>query len=100
GPLFTVTRALLRYAGLTLAGTQEPAPVLAVPAAGTPAAQAGLQGGDHIVAIDGRPVVSWNDARWRLLDMLSSGGRAQVDVRSADGSARQHNLQVAPIRLA
>lgn len=99
GPLFNLILAVLLYAGLNLAGTQEPAPVLAVPAAGTPAAQAGLQGGDHIVAIDGRPVVSWNDARWRLLDMLSSGGRAQVDVRSADGAARQHTLQVSPSRM-
>ena len=99
GPLFNLVLAVVLYAGLNLAGTQEPAPVLGPPAAGTPAAQAGFHGGDRILAIDGRQVASWNDARWRLLDVLSAGGQAQVDVRTADGAAQQRALRVPGNRM-
>jgi len=99
GPLFNLALAVMLYAGLNLAGTQEPAAVVGSPAAGTPAAQAGFQPGDRILAVDGRQVASWNDARWRLLDVLSTGGQAQVDVRTADGAARQRALRVPGNRL-
>jgi len=99
GPLFNLVLAVVLYAGLNLAGTQEPAPVLGPPAAGTPAAQAGFHGGDRILAIDGRQVASWNDARWRLLDVLSAGGQAQVQVRAADGATAQRALQVPGNRM-
>ncbi|MBO9353671.1 RIP metalloprotease RseP [Bordetella petrii] len=99
GPLFNLVLAIVLYAGLNLAGTQEPAPVLGPPAAGTPAAQAGFHGGDRILAIDGRQVASWNDARWRLLDVLSAGGQAQVQVRAADGATAQRALQVPGNRM-
>ncbi|MBV7485952.1 RIP metalloprotease RseP [Bordetella sp. BOR01] len=99
GPLFNLALAIMLYAGLNLAGTQEPAAVLSPPAAGTPAEQAGFQGGDRILAIDGRQVASWNDARWRLLDVLSTGGQAQVDVRAADGATQQRSLQVPGNRM-
>ncbi|CAP42870.1 RIP metalloprotease RseP [Bordetella petrii] len=99
GPIFNLVLAVLLYAGLNLAGTQEPAAVIAPPAAGTPAAQAGFQGGDRIVAIDGRQVASWNDARWRLLDVLSAGGQARVDVRASGGATQQRALQVPGNRM-
>ncbi|HYG42092.1 MAG TPA: RIP metalloprotease RseP [Bordetella sp.] len=99
GPLFNLVLAILLYAGLNLAGTQEPAAVISPPAAGTPAAQAGFHGGERILAIDGRQVASWNDARWRLLDVLSSGGQAQLDVRAPDGATQQRTLQVPGNRM-
>ena len=99
GPIFNLVLAVLLYAGLNLAGTQEPAAVIAPPAAGTPAAQAGFQGGDRIVAIDGRQVASWNDARWRLLDVLSAGGQARVDVRASGGATQLRALQVPGNRM-
>jgi len=99
GPLFNLALAILLYTGLNLAGTQEPAAVLGQPAIGTPAGQAGFQPGDRILAVDGRQVASWNDARWRLLDVLSTGGQAQVDVRTADGATQQRTLQVPGNRM-
>ncbi|MCD0506235.1 RIP metalloprotease RseP, partial [Bordetella petrii] len=82
GPLFNLALAIFLYTGLNLAGTQEPVPVIGPPAAGTPAQQAGFQEGDQILAIGGRQVASWNDARWRLLDVLSAGGQADIAVRT------------------
>ena len=42
GPIFNLILAVLLYAALNLAGTQEPAAILAKPAVDTPAARAGL----------------------------------------------------------
>ena len=94
GPIFNLILAVVLYAGLNMAGTEEPAPVIGPPATETPAAQAGFLAGDRIVSIDGNAVVSWNDARWHLIDVLSTGGQAQVAVRTADGVAQHRVLQL------
>jgi regulator of sigma E protease len=88
GPIFNLVLAVLIYAGLSLAGTQEPAAVLAEPAASTPAATAGLHSGDTIVAVDGHAVASWNEARWQLLDVSAEGGKAELTISSALGRQR------------
>ena len=75
GPIFNLILAVLLYAVLNLAGTQEPAAILAKPAVDTPAARAGLLEGDRILSIGGEEVISWADARWRLMDVMSGGGR-------------------------
>lgn len=92
GPLFNLLLAVVFYAALDMAGTRMPAPILGQPEASSPAGQAGLTAGDRILAIDGHAVASWNDARWRLLDVLSSGGQAVLDVRSAAGGIQRHTL--------
>jgi len=94
GPVFNLVLAVLLYAGLNLAGTEMPVPEVAQPPAGTAAAQAGFQAGDRIEAVDGKPVESWNDARWHLLEVLSEGGQAVLDVRTAAGVAEHRTLVV------
>lgn len=92
GPLFNLLLAVMFYAALDMAGTRMPAPILGQPEASSPAGQAGLTAGDRILAIDGHAVASWNDARWRLLDVLSSGGQAVLDVQSAAGGIQRRTL--------
>ena len=92
GPIFNLILAVLLYAALNLAGTQEPAAILAKPAVDTPAARAGLLEGDRILSIGGEEVVSWADARWRLMDVMSGGGRALVEVSTASGAVHQREL--------
>lgn len=92
GPIFNLILAVFLYAGLNLAGTQEPVAVIAQPAADTPAARAGLIAGDRILAIDGQEVASWSDARWRLMDLLATGGRARIEVGTPGGGAQQREL--------
>jgi regulator of sigma E protease len=67
GPLFNLAFAVALYAGLFMHGVPEATPVLAEPAAGTPAAAAGLHGGDVVRAVNGEPVATWQDFRWRVL---------------------------------
>lgn len=95
GPLANLVLAALIYAALGMWGTQEPAAVLAAPPPGSPAAQAGVQLRDRLKAVDGRPVASWTQARWRLLEPLAEGGRVSLTVQGPDGVDRQLDLHLA-----
>src|SRR5438874_9817551 len=67
GPLFNFAFAILVYAGLFMYGLPEARPLLASPPQGTIAAAAGLQAGDAVRAIDGEPITTWQELRWRVL---------------------------------
>ncbi|MEI2418320.1 RIP metalloprotease RseP [Orrella sp. JC864] len=94
GPLFNLALAALLYAALNLAGSMEPRAIVAPPPAGSPAAAAGFQGGEEILAVDGRAVRSWTDTRWRLLDVLAAGGTSEISVRTAQDQTQVRALTV------
>jgi len=94
GPCANLLLAVLIYAALGLWGSQEPAAILAAPAAGTPAAQAGLQAGDTLTGVDRHAVASWTQARWRLLGPLAEGGQVGLAVRGEDGAQRAVTLRL------
>ena len=81
GPLANFLLAIALYAGLGMAGIEEPAAVIGEPAAGTQAAAAGLRAGDRVVGIDGREVRSLSDLRLRLIDAVVDGRPARLVVR-------------------
>ncbi|OZI60350.1 RIP metalloprotease RseP [Bordetella genomosp. 11] len=99
GPVFNLILAVFLYAGLNFAGVQEPVALVAQPAAGTAAARAGFQAGDQIVSIDGQAINSWNDARWQLMDHVSTGGRIQIGVKTAHGVAQERDLTLGESSL-
>lgn len=94
GPIANFLLAAILYAGLNILGVQEPAAVIAPPANATPAALAGLQGGERILAVNNTPVHSWNQVRWELLDVLTTGGQAVVQAETQPGSARDYTLHL------
>ncbi len=59
------------------------------------AAKAGFATGDEILRIDGAAVRDQRDVVLGLLNVVSSSGRATVEVRSADGEVRQRIVNVA-----
>ncbi|WP_323017505.1 RIP metalloprotease RseP [Castellaniella sp.] len=95
GPIANLLLAAVIYTALGMWGAQEPAAILASPAAETPAAQAGLQAGDRLAAVNGQAVASWTQARWQLLEPLAEGGRVTLLVQAPGGADRQATLQVA-----
>lgn len=99
GPAANLLLAVVLYAVLGLAGTQQPAPVLGAPQQGTPAAQAGFQAGDRIVAINAQGVDSWNDARWQLMDAFAAGAIVDVEVETREGAVRSRRLVVPPTAI-
>lgn len=96
GPMANLILAALLYASLNLFGVYEPAPVLAPPASATPAAQAGLQGGERIMAVNGKSVHSWSQVRWELLDVATGGGQAMLQAQSEHGVQRDYLMRFDP----
>ena len=82
GPLANFVLAIVIYWGLFLQGVQEVKPVVAAPEPGSIAAASGLKSGDTIVAVEGEPVSSWQDLRWRLLQLAID--RQPVRVETID----------------
>jgi regulator of sigma E protease len=88
GPFANFALAIALYAGLGMAGIEEPAAVVGRPAAGTQADAAGLAAGDRVVSIDGREVRSLPDLRLRLIDAVVEQRAARLVVQR-DGAPLQ-----------
>jgi regulator of sigma E protease len=103
GPLANLLLAVALYAVVNWTGVDEPKPVLAAPAVGSLAEQAGLVGGEWVseaAAGDGvaEPVRSFEDLRWRLTQAALSGIDMRLSVaREEGGSAREVNLALTKI---
>ena len=99
GPIANLLLAVLLFAGTYLAGIPGQRAILAAPAAGTPAAVAGVQEGDLVVGVDGDAVRSWADLRWRL---LKASGRADavLDVEREDGARALRRMPLGELAPA
>jgi regulator of sigma E protease len=84
GPIANLLLAVLLFAATYMVGIPGQRALLAPPPAGTPAAMAGFADGDLVTAIDGEPVRSWQDLRWRLLK-ASGNHEASFAVERPDG---------------
>lgn len=93
GPMFNLILAVFLYAFINFVGTQEPEAILAPPTANSPAALAGLKGGDKVVAINQTPIASWPQLRWNLLQRLADGGEAEITIEQG-GSRLYRTLQL------
>jgi regulator of sigma E protease len=67
GPIANLILAIVLYAVTFLIGIPGLRAVLAEPPPGSAASSAGIRAGDVVIAVDGEPVQSWQDLRWRLL---------------------------------
>jgi regulator of sigma E protease len=85
GPLFNFLFAVLVYTGLFVYGMPEARPVLAEPPAGTTAAAAGLRGGETVRAIDGEPISTWQELRWRVLQAALQRETLRMETQNERG---------------
>ena len=67
GPVANLLLAVALYWLLFIQGTEELRPVLAAPAAATAAAAAQIGDGELVRSVDGKPVATWQELRWELL---------------------------------
>ncbi|MGY8903409.1 MAG: RIP metalloprotease RseP [Burkholderiales bacterium] len=94
GPAANLLLAVLIYAGVNWYGVQEPKAVLASPATTSLARQAGLMGGETVLAqsIDGaafEPVSSFEQLRWKLTQAALAGKAMRLEVMPPDGRVPQ-----------
>lgn len=80
GPAANFLLAIALYWALFVSGVPGLKPVLAEPPAATPAAHAGLVGGDEIIAVDGDATPTWQELRWLLTRRILEGGTVKLRV--------------------
>jgi regulator of sigma E protease len=83
GPAVNLLFPVVLFAGLFMAGVPVLRPVVGEVDPGSPAAQAGIEVGDEIVSVAGRPVVGWDEVGEDLLDAAAAD--VPVTVRRGDG---------------
>ncbi len=81
GPVANLVLAVVAYWGLFLAGETGYAPVIGEVEVGSVADVAGLEAGQEIVAVDGKPTPTWQALSFRLLDRIGDSGSIRFSVR-------------------
>ena len=94
GPIANLLLAVVLYAGTFMAGIPGQKPYLAPPAPGTPAAMAGVRGGELVTAVGGVAIASFQDLRWRLLE-ASGNGDVTIAVSTPPGASMTRVLSLA-----
>ena len=100
GPLFNFLFAILLYAGLFMHGLPEAKPTLGEPAAGTPAQSAGFKVGETVRAVDGEPLASWSDLRWRVVKGALQHEVLEVEVINERQEVYQRRLDLSKLQSA
>lgn len=86
GPIANFLLALLFFWFIAMLGTQQVRPVIGQVLPGTPAAEAGLQSGQEILAVDGKAVNGWGAVNLQLIRRLGETGTLQVRVGEPDST--------------
>ena len=89
--VLTVTVLTVLYTrGFPVEASLYDPPIVGAVADGSPSSAAGIQTGDEIVAIDGKPVSSWEDAQYAIL--VRPDAQVRLTVRR-DGQTREVTLR-------
>jgi len=94
GPVANFIFAILAYWFLFVAGTQGQAPVIGDVLPDSPAAMAGLQAGDEVIAVDGESTTTWKDVSWQLLPYIGETAEISVQVSRDNEAARDFRIKV------
>ncbi len=97
GPLTNFLFAILLYWVLFMHGVHEARPVVAQPPPNTPAASAGFKSGETIRAINDERVTSWQDVRWRMLQLALERQQVKVEVLNRNNELNWRTLDLSPL---
>ncbi len=95
GPLFNFLFAFLAYGAVAMIGISGLKPQLGGVIESSPAAVAGLQSGDEIVAVNGTPVVIWQQALEEIVTAVVASDGVDLEVMGTGGERRQHRLEAS-----
>ena len=95
GPLANFLFAILLYWLLFMHGVQEARPIVGLPQPHTPAASAGFETGETIRAVNGEPIASWQDLRWRMLQLALERQQVKVEVLNRNSQLSWRTLDLS-----
>ena len=94
GPFANFLFAAVAYWILLVVGTPALKPVIGDVTAGSIASRAGLQPGDAIVGVAGKPVATREGAVLAILDRLMDGTPIELEVLGDEGAGSRRNLEL------
>jgi regulator of sigma E protease len=98
GPIANLLLAVVLFAITYMAGVPGQRAILGDPAPDSAAAQAGLRAGDLVVAVNGDPVGSWQELRWRLMQSQGhDSATVTVTREDARGNTTDRQLRLSGI---
>ena len=97
GPFFNFVFAIAVYFALYLHGVPEARPMVAEPPAGTPAQRAGFKAADRVRSVDGEPIETWQELRWRILQAALQRHALKLEVASTDEQIRPLRLDLSDV---
>lgn len=100
GPFANFLLAIAVFTGLYSYGIPEPTTRVRTVAENTAAYQAGLRGGELIVAINGDPIQIWSDLRWKMMQLALEKAPVRLDVQRQNfGPSGGNLLNTVTLRL-
>jgi regulator of sigma E protease len=94
GPVFNFLFAIAVYSTLYMHGLPEARPITGVPPSGTLAALAGVRAGDTIKTIDGEPVRTWQEVRWRVVQAALQHASLRIEALGRDDKLSVFDLDL------
>lgn len=91
GPVANLLLAIILYWGLFMLGVTGMRPIIGVVADNSLAAQASLKSGEIIQKIAGKPVSTWQEARWLILEESLENKTVEIEAIS-NNELIQHTL--------
>jgi regulator of sigma E protease len=98
GPVANLLLAVLVYWGLFWHGTEELKPVLGAPAAASPAAMAGIEGGEQVRKVGDEVVQTWQGMHWALIRQAVDQDLIKLEVINQRNEISLRRLDVSSAR--
>lgn len=99
GPVANFLLAIVFYWLLFVAGVQEAKPIVGTPEPGTMAEASGFVRGETILKINEEPISSWQQVRWRLLQLAVDKQPARLEVIDAKRGLTWRTLDLSTFDL-
>ena len=97
GPAANFLLAIVVFFGLCMNGISDVATRIHSVPEHTAAYDAGLRGGEHVVAVNGETVNGWSNLRWRIMQAAIDKKPAQLDYDQAQGAHGSATLLLGAI---
>ncbi len=98
GPIFNFLFAIVLYAVMYMVGVNGIKPMIGEVLPGSIAEQAGLQAGEEIVAVNGRPTKTWENAALAMINGALNNGSVLLTLADQEGYTEERRLDLSDAR--